>query len=978
MSRVPVSRRFPNRSFAALVPAFVWLFMASDARAIALTVHLHFENFGASGQQAGEADLVGWKIELTNSNGAPIGNLGLTQGNGDTLPFDVVAGSYFAVLTQPSPSPYDSNVFWPTNLQFPFAIEATNPQGQPFTTYRLRIGLGCGCNDGNSCTTDICTAGICSTKPNLKPDIAEVCDGTDNDCDGMTDEGLPVPCNGNPPLVVGCADGTREGFLAVATYPTIAACGGAWDKPGLDGAASAPSCGRVAGNHSSNKVGANCHAADLCAAGWHVCRGPADLAARGGSCADAVDPFYANFGTGDFGVGAQGPLAPYPGGAFFVGRGAYASNCVDSVNGLPDNASGTSPGIFGCGNLGLAETRCGGFTRSAGANCGGLRSQLVSPNDNPATDWAYDTEADWAWSCAGAGGTERDRLVKRFGDRQGGVLCCRDTAPGLPEVCDGIDNDSDGATDEFANGRAGQSCPLGDQCGTFECSATGTLVCLDPGVCDDTTCNGIDEDEDGATDEEFESIDTRCGVGACAATGVLTCENGAEVDSCAAVPMAEISDVTCDGSDGDCDGETDEDWVDAPSTCGAGVCASTGVRRCQGGVPINTCVPRLPLSAKDDTCNGIDEDCSGEADDQWVAAATSCGVGACAATGTFACIDGTPTNTCEPKAKLAETDETCDGVDDDCDGETDEEFVPHASECGQGACTATGTVTCDRGEPQDTCVPLGATNDKDEACDGIDFDCDGQTDEDFVGMTTTCGEGACTRSGTIACVGGDEVDDCQPGPAAATDAVCDGQDEDCDGDSDEDYEPIATTCGTGLCAGNSGLASCVAGGVADSCDALVGALVETCDGRDEDCDGDTDEDFGDVGGACDGDDDDECANGVVTCLRDGSASECVESGPAKVEVCNGRDDDCDGATDEGVSNCSDTDDDGVPDPIDNCIGVANPAQDDGDEDGVGDMCDVLAQGAGGDCSGGGSGGSALVLALVMLIAHKRTRAARSA
>jgi len=957
------------RSLFALVPAFVWLVATSDASAISVVVHLHFENFGASGQQPGEADLVGWKVELTTPAGAPVANLANTQGNGDTLPFEVPAGAYVAVLTLPTPDPYDDDAFWPTNLQFPFTMEATNPQGQPITSYRLRIGLGCGCNDGDACTTDICTAGICTTKPNLKPELPELCDAADNDCDGVTDEGLPVPCNGNPPVVIGCADGTREGFLDFATYPTLATCGGAWDQPGLDGAARAPSCGRVAGNHSTNKPGTGCRAADLCAPGWHVCRGPADLAARRGSCSDAVDPFYPNFGNGDFGNGTQGILAPYPGGAFFVARGVSAATCVDAVNGVPPGGSG----IFGCGNLGLANTRCGGFTRAAGTNCGGLRNQSVAPGDDPAIDWAYDLEGDWAWSCGGAGGTERDRLTKRFPDRQGGVLCCRDSAPGLPEVCDGIDNDADGTTDEFPDGRAGESCPLGALCGTFECTASGGLMCQDPGVCDDTSCNGVDDDNDGATDEEYTVVDTTCGVGACASTGSRTCDAGDEVDSCLAEPKAEPNDVTCDGVDGDCDGLTDEDWLDLPSTCGFGACASTGTRKCQDGVPLNTCVPKPPLMTVDDNCNGIDEDCSGSADDDWVVRPQTCGVGACAAVGAFECLASVPTNTCVPKPPLAATDDTCNGVDNDCDGTADEEFVPHAITCGQGACIATGTAICDRGEPSDDCVPLPATDDEDAACDGIDFDCDGTTDEDFVGMTITCGEGTCMRSGTLACVAGDAVESCEPGTGADADAVCDGQDEDCDGATDEDYEPIATTCGTGLCDGNSGAAACTSGVVVDACDPLAGAQSETCDGVDEDCDGDTDENFGAVGAPCDGDDGDACATGILTCTRDGRAATCSETGPAKVDVCNGRDDDCDGATDEGILECGDRDDDGVPDPIDNCVGAANADQADRDDDGTGDVCDLLAQGAGGDCSSGGAGtGLGLVLALLVVL-----RAARS-
>ncbi len=945
--------------FRVLLTLSLWLTSISAAHAVALTIHVHFENFGAPGQQPGEADLVGWRVTLQTTAGAPVATLGVTQANGDTLPYELPGGTYKVVLALPEPSPYDAGAVWPNPLEFPMNVPGTAQN------YRFRIGLGCGCNDGEVCTKDICTAGICSTTPNLKPELPELCDRADNDCDGQVDEGLPTPCNGNPPAVVGCSDGTREGFMDVVRYPFIAACGGAWDQPGLDGAALAPACGRISGNHSTNRGGAGCRAADLCAPGWHVCRGPADLTARNATCADAVDPFYASYATGDL---ANNLVVP-PGGAFFVSRGVFANNaCRDAVNGLPLGLA-TTNNLFGCGNLGTNDNRCGPFNRAAGAGCGGLRDQSSNAADNPATDWGYDTANDWSWSCSG--GNDRERLTKRYGDRQGGVLCCRDAAPGIAEVCDGIDNDADGVTDELAQGTLGGSCPLGPQCGVFECTVDGGLACEDPRPCDDSSCNGVDDDDDGATDEEFEPADTVCGVGVCARTGILTCDDGTPNDSCVPGPRAEDSDVTCDGLDGDCDGETDEDWVDQQITCGQGVCEASGTRRCNAGAPVTTCTQRPPLSATDTTCNGLDDDCNGAEDDGWNATPTSCGVGACAATGAFACIGGAPTNTCTPGTPATNVDITCDRVDDDCDNQTDEDFAPIESTCGQGACTATGIITCD-GDAHDTCEPLPATDDKDVACDGIDFDCDGVTDEDYVGMTITCGQGACLRSGVTACSDGGIQDACVPGQPAANDATCDGQDDDCDGVTDEDFAPGPTTCGVGACTGNEGFGTCRDGVLDDTCDPLDGATAETCNDEDDDCDGDFDEDFGDVGEACDGDDADQCRTGVLACAANGRSAICEEE-VSYVDVCNGIDDDCDGDTDEGLTSCDDSDGDGLPDPLDNCPSRANADQADRDEDGLGDPCDLLAQGAGGDCSGAGPSFAALIALLVVTLGRAQRR-----
>ena len=81
-------------------------------------------------------------------------------------------------------------------------------------------------------------------------------------------------------------------------------------------------------------------------------------------------------------------------------------------------------------------------------------------------------------------------------------------------------------------------------------------------------------------------------------------------------------------------------------------------------------------------------------DEDYAPQATACGVGACAATGVTLVCFGCVEDSCTAGTPAAD-DATCDGVDDDCDGETDEDYAPQATACGVGACAATGvTLVC--------------------------------------------------------------------------------------------------------------------------------------------------------------------------------------------------------------------------------------------------------------------------------------------
>ncbi len=418
-------------------------------------------------------------------------------------------------------------------------------------------------------------------------------------------------------------------------------------------------------------------------------------------------------------------------------------------------------------------------------------------------------------------------------------------------------------TDLQCNG--GSCIPIGED-GTFCTVACGDSVCPDAYECVELesgaqgckpksgscSCSAANEGltRSCALENEF---------GVC--NGVETCSGA---DGWQACDAREPAPEECNGIDDDCDGLADEDHKN-PKPCesfveGLGTC--TGVATCQG-VKGWVCSAEAPSS---EVCDFFDNDCDGVTDEDFknsvgkYADTNHCGGCNKDCQGLFPnatsrCDDTKPSplcvvDFCEPGYYKAN--------DWQCLPQYDTACLPCSADfqCGGGVCVRIGSSgycaqACGAGQsncgPGALCQaavdPLGAP--KGQACIPSSGDC----------SCTAATQGSkrpCTVQGSLGSCFGFEACDAVAGWGVCTAApptaeVCDGIDNDCNGFVDEGL-PASQPCenskaGIGTCKGD---ATCQ-GDLGWVCGASI-PIPELCDYKDNDCDGTTDETFKNTGG----------------------------------------------------------------------------------------------------------------------------------
>ena len=824
------------------------------------------------------------------------------------------------------------------------------------------------------------------------PGAAEICDGHDNDCDGLLPADEADADGDGSPVCADCDDADPT------SYP------------------SAPELCDGVDNNCNGVIAA--WELDQDGDGWFECAG---------DCDDADPALNLDDVDGD-GVDTCGGDCDDADGQVFPGAAEACNGADDDCDGaLPaDEADGDGDGWMSC--AGDCDDADWAVNPAAAEACNGHDDDCDGETDegdaSGCTEFFLDADGDGYGLtgdslCLCAGAAPYSAAVD--GDCDDGAAGVN---PGAVELCNGLDDDCDavvdgaGAVDASTWYRDADGDGFGDPLDLLEDCDEPPGYGARAGDCDDTdaaihpgaieACDGVDNDCNGY----LPAYDTDAD-----GDGYSPCAG--DCNDAAADQSPAVVEVICNGINDDCDtgtpDEPDEDG-DGWSVCD-GDCDDDdpyldlndadgdGWTTCDGD-----CDDHDPTLHPDDLDADGWSPCDGDCDDAdpamypddldtdgWSPCEGDCDDGDPMLNLDDADADGA--DTCDGDCDDADATLNLEDVDGDgwhtCDGDCDDADAALNLDDRDGD----GVDTCeDDCDDEDSWTFPGAP----EQCDLLDNDCDGAVDEDV--------DVDLDGDGVNACQGDCDNNDANVHPGAVE--ICDGKDDDCDGDLPLDE------------ADDDGDEWMVCEGDCDDADASLNLTDVDADGWST-CAGDCDDDDaslnlddadGDGWSSCDGDCDDADpavnigdadGDGYTPC--DGDCDDTsADAYPGNLELCDGLDNDCNGAVDDvdddgdgyspaecGGEDCDDNDADVHPDADEDCFDAsdndcdgaideddpdcAGDDDDDADDDDAtpaDDDTDDVGLDAGCECSASGGSAPLPILGLLLSLALLRGRVRR--
>ena len=509
-------------------------------------------------------------------------------------------------------------------------IEATNPPGA--------------CSDGDGDQLSACDGDCDDTDPLVFPGQQEVCDRTDNNCDGVLDEGCPI-----------------DAFFEIEPNGAIAGC------------MLVPIPGDVAG-----AIDPQLDQDTFC---FFVPRDTSvafDIDAREPPMLSPLDAKITllelsgeAIESNDDGTDPQTGYFEPQSDSFLAhtywAAGTYAVRVASAQPGVGSPQHGyvlrlRFSSLVSCPDVdGDGVTPCEGDCNDADRTVFFGAAELCDGRDNNCDNVSDPAECTGDWDGDGFSG--------RAGDCDDANPTVR---PGAPEACDGFDNNCNGSVDEGVLNACGA-------CGYPPPELCGNSIDDDCDGETDTDCSS-DADSDGVTPDQGDCNDTR----------------GDVFPAAGANPAAP---ELCDGVDNDCDGMIDEFVKNNCGTCsppkGSLIELCDGIdNNCNGLVDdgaLNACGYCGPAPLE--ICDGLDNNCNAVIDDGLTNACGECGplpIEACDGIDndcddlidTGCDVDGDG-DTLTPRAgdcndSVATTywgaPDECDGIDNDCNGWVDDDY----------------------------------------------------------------------------------------------------------------------------------------------------------------------------------------------------------------------------------------------------------------------------------------------------------------